>query len=389
MTETEALDVKGIRITATGGFEMTIYHKSLQGGRVSRTFDTRLEAATYKLNRLKELKAGVRLPELDKTPINSVQLTVLLRHYQNADSAKIAYSDRANLAYLQNSLHGTLADVTTAWVDAWVRKMKRVDRSAPSTVRKKVESLARAIDWWYRREYQDGNPPGNPLRTLPRGYSAYHGADIIPGEEPPRDIARDRRLNDGEYEAIEAAIMGHKRDDRERVWGKDDDREEFRMLFRLIVNTGLRLREAYRLRVSSIRFQLRTIHVHKSKTGVARDVPMSRKLEGWLREHIGQSGADDFLFNYWNGSDDPDQLAIITARLSKRFATLFEYAGCEDLTEHDLRHEATCLWMNLLTPTGEWLYRPEEVQRITGHKTAAMMARYFSVRGSDLAARLN
>ena len=389
MNETEASQVKGIRPTPSGKFEVTINHPSLDGGKVTRNFDDRIAAATYKVNRLAELRGGVKLPELKKAPRNSVQLSVILRHYQNADNVKIAYSDKANLNWLQSRISITLAQMTTSWVDGWVRQMKSDDRSSPGTIRKKVESLARAVDWWYRREYQDGNPPGNPLRTLPRGYSAYHGAEVAEGQETPRDHRRDRRLHPGENETIEAVIMGEKRDDKERAWSVDGDRPEFLMLYRVIVNTGLRLREAYRMKVADIRYTLRTIHVAKSKTGATREVPMTRLLEGWLREFVGDRPGEDLVFPYWNGVDDHKILEEATARLSSRFTTCFAYAKCEGLTEHDLRHEATCRWMNKRDQSGRWMFRPEEVRRITGHKSVQMFERYLSLRGSDLAERLD
>jgi hypothetical protein len=37
---------------------------------------------------------------------------------------------------------------------------------------------------------------------------------------------------------------------------------------------------------------------------------------------------------------------------------------------------------------GRWLYRPEEIRRITGHKNVQQFERYLSLRGRDLAERL-
>ena len=59
-----------------------------------------------------------------------------------------------------------------------------------------------------------------------------------------------------------------------------------------------------------------------------------------------------------------------------------------DLRFHDLRHEATCRWMDKRDEEGRWMYRPEEVRRITGHKSPVMFDRYLSLRGSDLADRM-
>lgn len=44
--------------------------------------------------------------------------------------------------------------------------------------------------------------------------------------------------------------------------------------------------------------------------------------------------------------------------------------------------------MMLKAPDGHWVYRPEEVRRITGHKSVQQFERYLSLRGSDLAERM-
>ena len=59
------------------------------------------------------------------------------------------------------------------------------------------------------------------------------------------------------------------------------------------------------------------------------------------------------------------------------------------MREHDLRHEATCRWLELRDAAGGWMFRLEEVNRIMGWSTSSTMAqRYASFRGADLAQRL-
>ena len=60
-----------------------------------------------------------------------------------------------------------------------------------------------------------------------------------------------------------------------------------------------------------------------------------------------------------------------------------------DLHEHDLRHEATCRWLELRDANGQWMFRLEEINRIMGWSANSTMAqRYASFRGSDLAQRI-
>ena len=144
MTEAEALSVKGIREIKKGGtpsgrYEMTLDHPALPK-RITRNFDSKLEAGRYKLRRIAELNAGLVRPELTRAPLASPHLSFILRSYLNADTAKIAVSDRPMVEWLQENLTGTLADVRTTWVDAWVRRMKREERLAPGTIRKRVST---------------------------------------------------------------------------------------------------------------------------------------------------------------------------------------------------------------------------------------------------------
>lgn len=400
------MEVKGVREVKPGKWEVCVSHRLLPNGRAFRTFEDQETAVAFKRLAVLQLQGGKVPAELSREAIrtasapkprqiksapairlHSTAVTVgvksVLAQYMAADNVKIPASDRELLAFLHKALDGPVQGITAAWTDSWVRQMKREQRLSPGTIRKRVESLARCIDWWHRATHTADEMPANPLRQLPRGYSTYGPTD----GEAKRDVERDRRLEPGEQERIEAVIMGQRRPDRERPWCPGGD-QEFLVLFRLLVATGLRLREAYMLRVESISFPLRTIHVRRSKTGAKRDVPMTSAVAAMLREQIGSKTGQEPVFSFWGGSEDERALRLVTARLSARFRSLFAYAECHDLVEHDLRHEATCRWMELRDHRGGWLFRPEEVRKITGHKTEAMFMRYLSLRGSDLASRL-
>jgi integrase len=230
------------------------------------------------------------------------------------------------------------------------------------------------------------------LRLLPRNDSAYndHERTVLEasGREGKRDIERDRRLHDGEEPAILAALRGQRRPDRERPLELPDG-DALLDLYLLIVNTGLRLREAYRLRVPDVRLKQYTLHVAASKTGAKRDVPIVPAISPLLKRRVLAAKSKSApIFPWWSGENNAEELAAITAFLSRAFARAFDYAGCEDLREHDLRHEATCRWVTMRDKDGGRLFRAEEVMRITGHKDARTFMRYVSFRGSDLAARL-
>ena len=93
-------------------------------------------------------------------------------------------------------------------------------------------------------------------------------------------------------------------------------------------------------------------------------------------------GTGDLIFPFWNGDRATSKLAEVTSTQSKKWARVFEHAGCPDIRFHDLRHEATCRFYERTT-LGDVL-----IAKITGHKDLKMLKRYANLRGSDLAGQL-
>jgi integrase len=70
----------------------------------------------------------------------------------------------------------------------------------------------------------------------------------------------------------------------------------------------------------------------------------------------------------------------VTSLLSRQYVRIFKAAGCEDLSFHDLRHEATS---RIYERTN---FNDIQIARITGHKTLITLKRYANLRGSDASA---
>lgn len=367
-------------------FQLRVKHKLLSKP-FFFTFDTEQEARAYGDQLEAVLSRGIVPSELLAVPEKREDDLVLSRVILDyCKQAPVTSSDSELLGVLVSEVAGVrVSGVTFAWCSDYVNRLKREKNLAPGSIRKRIGSLGRVLDWHIRKTTPvDVQPKANPLRLLPRGYSLYSQADVDAGATVKRDKSRDRRLGPGDHERILSALSGVKREDRERALANDP---AFTLLYSLIVDTGMRLFEAYRLRVDSIDLERNIINVDGSKghrgaikSRVVPIKPVLREpLREWCKDRVG------LVFPFWDGTES--ERARTSNRLSSRFASLFGYAGVKDFTEHDLRHEATCRWFELRNPTG-WVFSEIEVCRIMGWSDTRMALRYASLRGSDLSSRL-
>lgn len=356
------------------------------------TFASKSEAENYQAYMLSFLERGVVPLDLIDSPDkrSGHKVSTLIENFK-LSSPGPAKSDLATLARIQAEVGEITVDkITTVWADKWVAKLKLDLHLAPGSIRKRVESLARVIDWHIRKTTPaDQAAPVNPLRVMPKGYSVYTAKEAealaLVDKQPKRDTKRDRRLAPGEEQQIRDALAGIKRSDRQRPLPIDED---MTLLFDLILNTGLRLREAYWLRCEEFDQGRGLLHVRGTKGhgGVVKPrwVPVVPALREKLRERC--AGKKGLLFPFWDG--DPANLDKVTNALSSRFRTLFNYAGMQDFTEHDLRHEATCRWATMRNKADSgWMWSEIEVIKIMGWSKTDMFLRYASLRGEDLTDR--
>jgi integrase len=369
-----------------GKWQLRVIHKLLPTP-FFHTFDTEIEARDYGAQLHALLQSGVvpmELSEGQKRGSNP-HLHKILSAY--LDESNVAPTDRATVALLSKEVGDIrLQAVTTSWADAWVSRLKVECNLAPGTVRKRVESLARVIEWYKRKVGED---IANPLRIMPHGYALATQSEKSQikksGWEVRRDVQRDRRIDADEIARIRAALSGVVRDDRQRGMNVDPD---FSLLFELVLATGMRLSEAFGIRTNQIDFARWVIKVEGSKghRGAIkhRVVPLLQSLRIPLKEFC--NGKTGLIFNFWDGT--PADKSKASARLSQRFRTLFDYARVPDCTEHDLRHTATCSWFELRDVAGRWIFSEVEVCRLMGWSDTRMALRYASMRGEDLSSRL-
>ena len=395
-----------------GKFQLRIKNKVLPKP-LFYTFDTLAEAEAFKSQVDGLLKQGV-VPQVlmnaadakqkqEKANQDSQFLSAVVQGYLN--HAHAAPNEAALLTVMQrDDLRGVaVADVTYQWVEGYVRKLKtgrgdvrgafgrKVGNLAPGSIRKRVGALARVLDWHWRRTVPAGDPiPPNPLRQLPRGYSLYSDRDTAEatraGLTAKKDTTRERRLAPDEEALLVQALDGVKLPGKLRALVPDP---EAKMFLRLVLDTGLRMKEAYTLRVSQIDWARGFINVEGSKghRGAAkpRTVPLktgiAAELRAWCAVRVG------LVFSYWDG--DKATMKRTTNQLTSRFRSLFRHAGVPDMKEHDLRHEACCRWFELRGKDGRWVFSDVEICKIMGWSDYSMVLRYASLRGEDLSSRLN
>lgn len=356
------------------------------------TFDDEQQARNYHDHIYGMLNSGVvPLDMLDAGDKRSgKRLNALISGFMHSTPGP-APSDLPTLKLLDRELGKLRSDeISFQWVEEWVKTLKLKQNLAPSSIRKRVESLARVIDWYIASSTPSHQTaPLNPLRMLPKGYSLYSNRDtagLEEGLEAKKDVKRERRFAPGEEQRIREALAGVKNPKRERALPADPD---FALLFDLILNTGMRLREAYWLRCEDYDVSRHVINVRGTKghRGAAkpRTVPLVPALRETMRERC--EGKTGLVFPFWDG--DPETLANVTNRLSKRFTTLFAYADMPDFTEHDLRHEATCRWATMRRKDGNgWMWSELEICKIMGWTKTEMFLRYASLRSEDLSDRM-
>lgn len=357
------------------------------------TFDTREEAELQMSIFESMLKGGVVPQELlavtAPTRGSDPLLIEVIREYTK--KAPITKSDDDLLTVVVKELPGLrLSHITVHWAEDYVTLLKLKNNLKPGTIRKRVGTLARVLDWHLRRSTAKGTAqPSNPLRGLPTGYSAYtpeETARLPEGKEAKEDVQRDRRFEPGDEDRIRFVLGGGKMPGKRKGLKKEP---EFELLYDVILDTGARLQEAYLLRVDQLQLDQGFIGIEGSKGARGkikhRTVPIRPALIEKLRKRVEVIKTGRLFPWFEDGKHQTKKQT--SAYLSKRFAQMFAYAEVIDFTEHDLRHEATCRWVTLRRADGHWAFSDAEIAKIMGWSSMAMMLRYLSLRGSDLANR--
>ncbi len=202
------------------------------------------------------------------------------------------------------------------------------------------------------------------VQTWSRAHRAPLDNPVKRGVRPPRLYGRDRRLvDDEEQRLIEASSQSS------RPWLK--------AAIVISIETCVRQTELATLKWGRVKLDtdLPYFDLPKTKNDRPRRVPLSIRAVLALRSLLPESGI--------SGLKDQTVLSIETGRgVIHAFRDAITEQEFPDLRWHDLRHEGISRLFELTD------LRDHEIMAITGHLTAAMLARYTHLRADRLGARL-
>lgn len=332
--------------TAAGTWRIQI---EVRGQRDAGTFDTRREAVEWAATRTAELKAlavggkvGAKMLGQSRT------LNDALKKYKEEVSpgkrgwrwefVRIDAITTKHAAWPGKRLLVDLdAQDLIGWRDARLKEVAR------STVLRDMTLVGHALET-ARREW--GWLSENPMRDVTKPAEPDHRERIISGTE------------------IRAML-------RELGWGR---RKPVRSVAQAVAHcfiaalqTGMRAGELTGLVWGDVRSDYCTLHAGRTKTGKARQVPLTAAALRNLEALRGWDG--DLVFG------------LKSQTLDAMFRKYRTRAGLEGFTFHDARHTAATRMAQVLHVL--------DLCKVFGGENTARALTYYNPTGSDIAARLN
>jgi integrase len=329
--------------------------------KINKTFDTRAEAQRHIDITLGKIAAEERV---DRTIERATTLRKLLERYRDEETAKRedGHAKRQEESLLRKWMNSEWADFSilsleTPMLAEW-RDEQLADGAAPTTV-------------------------SNPLNTLSKVFRHARTEWGIKVANPVTDLKRPK-ANDPREAFLRA--------EQERVLLEacEDGPWQLPWVTKIGLATSMRASEIRRLNWKHIDLVKKFAHLPKTKNGTKRDVPISTlgALELFKELDKLPKRADGYLFGH------PEKLAedggYTATMLTSSYANAVDRASEKDplfkllnadLTFHDLRH----ISITRLVPFHKDAL---DLAKTTGHKTLAILMRYYNEEAEDRAARI-
>ncbi len=337
--------------------------------RQSQTFPTKNLAEQWARDIENKIDRGIFI---DRTEAENTSLAVALARYlrEVTPKKKGASAEKFRIEFWMNYkplASKSLANIRSSDI-AEYRDNRLDDGVAPATIR---NDLA-VISHLYTVAFKDwGMAVENPVK----------GARL-----PRANNARNRRLVKDEESRILEAF-----DHAEKAGGGKRTNHKIRRAFVFAVETAMRQGELLSLDWRFVDLEQRVLLIPKSKNDEGRYVPLSTlalaSLEALKNKKNQISGS---VFNMTKSALDQSWRRCVM-RARRTYEKEMLAAGMkqkdlrsdtllQNLTWHDLRHEGTSRLAEKLAM--------HELMKVTGHKDARMLARYYHPRASDLAKKL-
>ena len=337
----------------------------IDGSRVTRTFDTARQAREW----LEDTGARVRAGEYrDLRPLDQLLVQELVQRYAD-ERMQDRPQDRGHLpAILGDDLAGLkLSRATPAAVRAF-RDRQLAGGKSPATVVKRL-NLLQAVFQHAMAEWDvplTQNPASGRLVRRPTGADQKRARRLV--APPASAVAAARAAGEDEprheLDRLLAAVAASPVPDD--VW-----------LVRWSIEQATRLGEALRLTWADVDLDARLISLGRTKS-------MAHAEERGPEVRPLMPGARAVLLEKLAGMvarPEPAEAVFGVGgdkAFSVRYGRLVKRAGIEDLTFHDLRHEATSRLARLFP-------NPLDLRRVTGHRDLKSLDRYYQPCLSTLA----
>ena len=315
-----------------------------------RTFSTRADAERWG----KETEIGIeRGLFFDRTASEKTTISELIKRYRREVVPTMRGKHIKPALNQLESVFGkyALSSVTSEMIAK--HRDKRLETVSASTVKKEINSLSSMIDL-------AGKEWGIPLASNP--------CKMV--KRPVEPKGRDRRLEKvGECNEDESSTVNEFEEDILLKFCRESS-PELAVIVIVALETAARLGELIKLRWEHVNLHKQTAKLLDTKSNREdRDIPLSPAAVAALKSlpvrHI--SGR---VFHNWAASDS----------FNKTWVRVCKRAGIKNLKFHDLRHEACSRLASK--------YEIHELMKVTGHKTVAMVLRYYHPRAEDLAKKL-
>ena len=306
----------------------------------TKTFPTKREATTWAREQEGLIDQG-RLP-VTEAPLKQTTLTQLIARYLTdvTPRKRSADTETIRLRRMQRDPIAALRLDELKPMHFATYRDERLKVAKPGTVRREMYLFACVIDvatkdWGYPFMI-------NPVRKV---------------SFPIANDARDRRLEAGEAEKLQAALATTRNAHIARI-------------VQLAIETGLRRREVLELTWRNVDLGRRVAYIPLTKTGVPRTIPLT---DNAIKLITGLQATAD--------TADGRLFPITLNAFKHAWKRVQARAGLGDFRFHDLRHEALSRFCEL------GLSVPE-LSVISGHKDPRMLFRYAHLRADELARKL-